>query len=117
MTHDNYTQVTYENEDVRVKHRNGQMYQPNEISQSTKEALYIALRLSLIKILKPYYSMPIIIDDAFVHFDKHRKGAMIDYLKSLSAEYQILYFTCSKDNNIPAKQTVILEKLEEGGKK
>lgn len=117
LTHDNYTQVTYENEDVRVKHRNGQMYQPNEISQSTKEALYIALRLSLIKILKPYYSMPIIIDDAFVHFDKHRKGAMIDYLKSLSAEYQILYFTCSKDNNIPAKQTVILEKLEEGGKK
>ena len=117
LTNGNYSQVTYANEDVRVKHRNGQMYHPNEISQSTKELLYIALRLSLIKILQPYYSMPIIIDDAFVHFDKHRKAAMMEYLKELAAKYQILYFTCAKENYIPSKQTVVLEKLEEGGKK
>lgn len=117
LTNQNYTQVTYANDNVMVKHKNGQMYDPNEISQSTKEVLYIALRISLIKILRPYYSMPIIIDDAFVHFDKNRKAAMMTYLKELAENYQVLYFTCTKDNFVPAKQTVILEKLEEGGKK
>ena len=59
--------ITYENDSIKVKHRNGQMYHPLELSQSTKELLYISLRLSLIKVLKPYYPFPIIIDDAFVH--------------------------------------------------
>jgi len=116
LTQGRYTQVTYANDNVMVKHENGQMYQPTEISQSTKELLYISLRLSLIKILRPYYSMPIIIDDAFVHFDKQRKAAMMDYIKEMAQTYQVLYFTCTKDNFVPTKQKVILEKIEEGGK-
>ena len=58
------------------------MYHPLELSQSTKELLYISLRLSLIKVLKPYYPFPIIIDDAFVHFDKQRKSMMLNYLEN-----------------------------------
>lgn len=116
LTQGRYTQVTYANDNVMVKHENGQMYQPTEISQSTKELLYISLRLSLIKILRPYYSMPIIIDDAFVHFDKQRKAAMMDYIKEMAQTYQVLYFTYTKDNFVPTKQKVILEKIEEGGK-
>lgn len=45
---------------------------PVELSQSTKELLYVALRISLIKVLRPYYPFPLIVDDAFVHFDKKR---------------------------------------------
>ena len=37
-----------------VKHVNGQLYDPVELSQSTKELLYVALRISLIKVLRPY---------------------------------------------------------------
>src|SRR5699024_8651192 len=62
LTNGNYVQVTYANEDLMVKQVNGQMYEPIELSQSTKEILYIALRLSLIKTLKPYYPFPVIID-------------------------------------------------------
>jgi len=29
----------------------------------------------------------------------------------------VLYFTCTKDNIIPSKEMIILNKLEEGGKK
>ncbi|WP_398574292.1 ATP-binding protein, partial [Staphylococcus epidermidis] len=72
LTDGKYNLITYENDSIKVKHRNGQMYHPLELSQSTKELLYISLRLSLIKVLKPYYPFPIIIDDAFVHFDKQR---------------------------------------------
>ncbi|PTH32649.1 DNA repair protein Rad50 [Staphylococcus agnetis] len=112
LTAGQYIQVTYQNEQVMVKHRDGQMYQPIELSQSTKELLYISLRLSLIKILKPYYSLPIIIDDAFVHFDVTRRQRMMKFLRALTDAYQVLYFTCAKDNHIPSKQLVTLEKIE-----
>ena len=66
--------------------------------------------------LKPYYPFPIIIDDAFVHFDKKRKELMLNYLRTLPHDYQILYFTCMRDSSIPTKQIVTLNKPEEGGK-
>lgn len=116
LTNRNYVQVTYANENLMVKQVNGQMYEPIELSQSTKEILYIALRLSLIKTLKPYYPFPIIIDDAFVHFDKSRKETMMNYLRQMPKSYQILFFTCVKDTSVPSKQIITLNKLEEGGK-
>ena len=76
----------------------------------------MALRISLIKVLKPYYPFPVIVDDAFVHFDKYRKERMLKYLRELSEHYQILYFTCTKDHVIPAKEVLTLNKLQEGGK-
>ncbi|KIX91409.1 DNA repair protein Rad50 [Staphylococcus microti] len=112
LTNGEYVQVTYENEQVMVRHKDGQMYHPVELSQSTKELLYFALRISLIKVLKPYYSLPIIIDDAFVHFDALRKKRMMAFLKSMPDNYQILYFTCNQDSTLPAKQSVTLQKLE-----
>ncbi|WP_392449769.1 AAA family ATPase [Staphylococcus massiliensis] len=117
LTNGDYIQVTYANENVMVKHRSGQMFHPIELSQSTKELLYFALRLSLIKTLKPYYPFPIIIDDAFVHLDKFRKERILKYLRNMSNVYQILYFTCTKDQTIPQKQLLVLNKVEEGVKK
>ncbi|MCE5091130.1 ATP-binding protein [Staphylococcus devriesei] len=116
LTNDNYNLITYENDSIMVRHSNGQMYHPLELSQSTKELLYIALRISLIHILRPYYPFPIIIDDAFVHFDKQRKSMMLNYLRELAKDYQVLYFTCTKDTAIPSKEMLILNKIEEGGK-
>lgn len=112
LTEGRYTQVIYEEQNVQVRHQNGQVFHPTELSQSTKELLYIALRFSLIKSLHKYYPFPIIVDDAFVHFDKHRKEIMIKYLMSMSEDIQILYFTCNKDQNVPQKQTITLTKIE-----
>ncbi|MBS6091663.1 MAG: AAA family ATPase [Staphylococcus warneri] len=116
LTNGAYTNIYYSEEAIQVKHENGQMYQPVELSQSTKELLYVALRLSLIKVLKPYYPFPIIVDDAFVHFDKDRKERMINYLRTLSTEHQVIYFTCTNDNIVPTKEMITLNKLEKGGK-
>ncbi|MCU5746802.1 AAA family ATPase [Staphylococcus sp. SQ8-PEA] len=116
LTEGHYVQVSYVSDELMVKQRNGQIYHPVELSQSTKEILYISLRLSLIKTLKPYYPFPIIIDDAFVHFDKNRKELMMKYIRQLPEDYQVLYFTCAKDNNIPSKQLVTLNKVEDGAK-
>ncbi|MBO1199192.1 AAA family ATPase [Staphylococcus simiae] len=117
LTDGKYTMINYNEDSITVKHHNGQIYEPVELSQSTKELLYVALRISLIKVLRPYYPFPLIVDDAFVHFDKKRTEKMLNYLRELSQHYQVLYFTCVKDNIIPAKEVITLNKIEEGGKR
>ena len=35
---------------------------------------------------------------------------MLNYLRSLSEHYQVLYFTCVKDNIVPSKEVITLNK-------
>lgn len=109
LTRGRYNNVSYDEKGgLRIRHSNGQIFQPSELSQSTKEMLYISLRLSLIKALKGYYKLPLIIDDAFVHFDRDRKKVIVEYLKN-EVHDQVLYFTCNLDNQIPSSQTIKLK--------
>ena len=108
VTRGRYINVVYDENGITVRHVNGQLFHPLELSQSTKEMLYISLRLSLIKALKGYYQLPLIIDDAFVHFDKERKKIIIDYLRN-EVDDQVLYFTCNLDRAISSSQTVKLK--------
>lgn len=109
LTRGRYNNVSYDEKGgLRIRHSNGQIFQPSELSQSTKEMLYISLRLSLIKALKGYYKLPLIIDDAFVHFDRDRKKVIVEYLKN-EVHDQVLYFTCNLDSQIPSSQTIKLK--------
>lgn len=108
VTRGRYINVIYDEQGITVRHSNGQLFHPLELSQSTKEMLYISLRLSLIKALQGYYKLPLIIDDAFVHFDKERKKIIMDYLRS-EVKDQVLYFTCNLDTAIPSNQTIRLK--------
>src|SRR5699024_7136565 len=72
VTKGRYINVIYNEEGIFVKHKNGQVFHPLELSQSTKEMLYISLRLRLIRALNDYYNKPIIIDDALVIFVCYR---------------------------------------------
>lgn len=108
VTKGRYINVVYDDNGITVRHSNGQVFHPLELSQSTKEMLYISLRLSLIKALKSYYQLPIIIDDAFVHFDKERKKIILDYLRNEVSD-QVMYFTCNLDASIASSQTVKLK--------
>lgn len=108
VTKGRYINIVYDETGITVRHSNGQVFHPLELSQSTKEMLYISLRLSLIKALKSYYQLPIIIDDAFVHFDKERKRIIMDYLRNEVSD-QVMYFTCNLDTSIASNQTVKLK--------
>ncbi|HJG33521.1 MAG TPA: hypothetical protein K8V97_07365 [Jeotgalicoccus aerolatus] len=108
VTKGRYINVIYNEEGIYVKHKNGQIFHPLELSQSTKEMLYISLRLSLIRALKGYYQLPIIIDDAFVHFDSERTKTILDYFRSKTDD-QVLYFTCNLNTSIPSAQTIKLK--------
>ncbi|WP_155593946.1 ATP-binding protein [Lysinibacillus cavernae] len=72
----------------------GIRYQMAELSQATKEQAYIALRMSLAQTLVNSAPFPIIMDDPFVHFDRNRTDKMVQLMKEVGYERQILYFTC-----------------------
>ncbi|MFJ6209843.1 AAA family ATPase [Lysinibacillus sp. NPDC092081] len=72
----------------------GIRYQMAELSQATKEQAYISLRMALAKTLTTSAPFPFIMDDPFVHFDRNRTDKMVQLMKEVGYERQILYFTC-----------------------
>ena len=65
------------------------------LSQGASDQLYLAVRLAVCQLVLPAENAaPIILDDALVSFDDGRMAAALDYLLELSAQRQILLFTC-----------------------
>jgi uncharacterized protein YhaN len=80
---------------VVVKDRAGKTLEPSQLSQGTVEQLYLSLRLALAKVSKDSFgSLPILLDDVLVNFDKERARAILKVLAEMSKENQVLYFTC-----------------------
>lgn len=77
-----------------AKRQDGTRFPISELSQATKEQAYLALRLSLAVSMKKSHPFPIIMDDAFVHFDRSRLQQMINLVTELQKEHQFIYFTC-----------------------
>ncbi|MEW5569044.1 ATP-binding protein [Rossellomorea marisflavi] len=95
LTNGRYRKIHVTDEEmITVAREDGQVFQAVELSQGTKEQLYIAIRFALISSLKEIYDLPVIIDDAAVNFDEGRTTAFIEALVKLSKNHQVLYFTC-----------------------
>ena len=74
---------------------NGESRLPQELSRGTREQLYFALRLALIKNrAKTAEPLPLIMDDVLVNFDPSRLRRAVDAILTLASNHQILYFTC-----------------------
>lgn len=87
-------------------------YHVNELSRGTMDQLYVSLRLAISDILSKEYRIPFIIDDGFIHFDSIRTRRMMELLRDISKEQQMIVFTCKKEivNHVPASQTIQLDK-------
>lgn len=81
----------------QVEAENNIRYNVEELSKGTIDQLYISLRLAISKVMSDKFVVPIIIDDAFVHFDDHRTKEMVEILKEIASTRQILLFTCKKE--------------------
>lgn len=63
-------------------------------SQGYKDLVYLSLRIAIIK-MAIEKSLPIFLDDPFAHLDPNNKKRAMDYLKKLSSNNQIFYFSCT----------------------
>lgn len=64
------------------------------LSEGTRYQLYFALRVaSLERYLEQGRALPLVLDDAFIHFDDARARVGLEVLAELAARAQVLFFT------------------------
>ncbi len=74
---------------------NGDRLAPEALSRGTREQLYLALRLAVIResvATRP--ALPVVMDDVLVNFDPARLERALEVISDVAATHQILYFTC-----------------------
>lgn len=92
----NYKLVRFSENRLQVERYDGMRFFPEELSQATKEQLYLAIRFAVIQMLHGELRLPIIIDDSFVNFDEERLEEIMVLLQEIRRENQVIFFTCHK---------------------
>ncbi|MFC0272072.1 AAA family ATPase [Metabacillus herbersteinensis] len=95
-----------------VERKDGLRFFAEELSQATAEQLYVAIRFALSHaITQSENKLPIIIDDSFVNFDQTRTIKILSLLREMSADQQIIFFTCHKHylSSFSAESVIFLE--------
>jgi len=69
------------------------------ISDGGRALLYLAIRLAFAQqdAERRQIALPIICDDPLIHFDDTRQLAAVQLLKKVSADHQVVLFTCERD--------------------
>jgi len=109
-----YDNIDFENKTISGKNIGEKDW--DKLSRGTKEQLYLALRLGFAGNFSKDINgksndlpnMPLIIDDAFVNFDKTRTGEILKCLEEFSHTNQVLFFTCHTESikNILKKEKI-----------
>lgn len=85
-------------DELHIKDGHGSIKNVMEMSRGTKEQLYLAMRLGLIKEYeKRSESMPVIMDDIIVNFDDKRNPPAIKALKEFADGRQVIILTCHRN--------------------
>jgi uncharacterized protein YhaN len=82
---------------IKAKRPDGKMLTLAEMSDGSRDQLFLALRLGgLARYVKANGSMPFIVDDVLVHFDDDRSASALAALGELAKETQVVFFTHHK---------------------
>ncbi len=83
----------------------------DELSDGTRDQLYLALRLAGIEHQLDHRSAPVVLDDILVHFDDERARAALGVLGALGGRTQVLLFTHHEEVVAQARATLPPEQL------
>lgn len=103
-----------DDEMISVERKDGAVFHAVELSQGTKEQLYISIRFALIQSFRDKYPLPLLIDDGVVNFDRERTNAFLKLLRKLSTNHQTLFFTCHPHirNEFTEDEMIVLRRME-----
>lgn len=88
------------NLDVKVEH-DGELHDSSELSKGMKDLIQICMRMALVEAVYKDVENPILVlDDPFVNLDNNKIENASKLLKSISKDYQIIYFICHNSRNI-----------------
>ncbi|PFA62583.1 hypothetical protein CN378_20375 [Bacillus sp. AFS015802] len=83
-----------EDEMIKVERGDGTVFHAVELSQGTKEQLFISIRFALVQSMGDHYPLPVLIDDGVVNFDLSRTQSFLKLLRKVAKDHQVLFFTC-----------------------
>jgi len=66
-------------------------------SRGTVDAIYLSLRIGLAKVRDDGRSLPLMLDDPFVHLDQKRLAATLNLIDLASADGQLILFSHNLD--------------------
>jgi len=69
---------------------------PGVLSQGTRAAVYLAVRLALGELLAGGRSLPAVLDDPLVDLDEARRAAVLAMLRRLGERHQIVLTSCDR---------------------
>lgn len=67
----------------------------SELSRGTLDTMYLAARIGLVRLVTGDRRPPLILDDPFVTLDDARGARAFQLLRSLAADFQVIYMTTS----------------------
>ncbi|MEI2663628.1 ATP-binding protein [Rossellomorea sp. LJF3] len=95
LTEEHYKRIfLLDDEMIKVERMDGTTFHAIELSQGTKEQLFISIRFALIQSMGDKYPLPVLIDDGVVNFDLARTKAFLSLLRKVARDHQVLFFTC-----------------------
>ena len=78
-----------------VLRTDGRWVRVEDLSQGTREQVYIAMRLAFVKEMsKATIDLPLFVDDILASADEGRMRAGLDLLIKWGQDQQVLFFTC-----------------------
>lgn len=72
----------------------GMQRDPELLSTGYRDLLGLCMRMAFVDAMYPEHKPFILLDDPFVNYDTQNVQGGLDFLKQVSKEYQIIYFTC-----------------------
>ncbi|MBA4179400.1 MAG: hypothetical protein C0506_02325 [Anaerolinea sp.] len=81
--------------EIEVEDWDSKLKKPAQLSQGTREQLYLALRFGLVQhFAEQSVRLPVVVDDVLVNFDPDRAKRAARALVSLAETTQVVVFTC-----------------------
>ncbi len=81
--------------EVRSTER-GDWVSVSDLSRGTLDAVYLAARLGLVRLVTGDRRPPLILDDPLVSLDDDRAARALAVIRELTADFQVIYLTASK---------------------
>jgi len=101
LTDGRYTSITtsIHEASLQVHDAEGAIWSPDRLSRGTREQVFLALRLALVRDLERHgVHLPVVIDDALVNFDDARARSaarvLVDFVGDEPRSRQMLVLTC-----------------------
>lgn len=111
LTNGNYIDILFDSSSLKLTRHDKVKFDVHELSKATTVQLYISLRLAFVIEISDLINLPILVDDAFVDFDKIRTNSIFDLIKEVSTDNQVIYVTANLNAELPKDHVINLEEV------